>query len=114
MTQPLTQHELRVRDHVTEHYLATGNESAVAEIAKALDWTEAKVRAHVSTFGFPVAGLEARERRRPAFSKDYPGVPVAPRLVTVYGPTREHLRELLVAARLALELAAETAAGDDG
>ena len=72
-------------------YLETGNDVTVKQIAEHLDCSETTIRKRLD---------ESRRLRwdreaMPTYSRNYPAVRHGTRLVTVYGPTRDTLRQLL-------------------
>lgn len=80
---------------VTDRFIAEGRDSTVAEIAARLCWGESRVRKLLAR---PLEGLRVGQESRPSHSRDYPGMEAGTHRVWVYGPTREHLSSLLLAA----------------
>lgn len=95
-TKPLTPAQETLRDAIVAHYLETGNDCTVKEIAARLTWSESKVRKLLNdAHGFCVEGLHVSEETRTSYSTHYTMFAQGAHKVAVYGPTRRYLRELL-------------------
>ena len=87
-----------VRDAIVAAWIETGEDITVKVIAALLGWSEAKVRRHLTdASGFVVEGFQRREEGRTSYSRDYRGFESGSHKVSVYGPTREFLRQMLIA-----------------
>lgn len=98
-TKPLTPTQETLRDAIVAHYLETGNDCTVKEIATKLQWSESKVRKLLNdAHGFCVEGLRVSEESRTSYSTHYTMFAHGAHRVAVYGPTRAYLRGLLNAS----------------
>jgi hypothetical protein len=84
-----------IRDAATRIFLETGRDSTAAELAEALGWSVSRVRSVVQKNHGSVPGLHPRRESRVTYSRMYPGFESGSHTVWVYGPTREHLRDLI-------------------
>lgn len=87
----------QLTEGVIAHYLRTGEDATVAELATDLGWSEAKVRRVLATApgGVP-EGLYAEARTRQSHSRNYRYMAAGTHRVMVYGPHRSTLRALLL------------------
>jgi hypothetical protein len=90
--------EQAVGDAIVAAFVETGADVTVAEIAARIGCSGSTVRGTMKN-GFAPAGTQAEEVMRPRMSKNYRWQEDGAFRVTVYGPTRETLRALLLAAR---------------
>jgi len=87
-----------VRSAIVAMFLETGEDVTIKVIAARLGWTETKTRRHLTgDDGFLPDGIQQREAGRTSYSKDYPGTEAGAHKVSVYGPTRAFLREIITA-----------------
>lgn len=89
-----------VGDAIMAAFLETGADVTIAEIAARMCCSESTVRGTMKG-GFAPAGTQAEEVVRPRMSKSYRWQEEGTFRVTVYGPTRECLREALLIERTA-------------
>lgn len=89
-----------ITDWLVSHYLETGKDATVAEIAAGLGWPESRVRRVLGSN--EVNGIDVRLEHRESYSKDYPGFTIGAHRVWLYGPHRDELAARLRAADWAL------------
>lgn len=85
-----------VVEAVVALYLETGNDQTIKEIAAKMGLSEGSVRA---ALGDLPDELYCRDDVRQSFSKDYRMFTSGAHKVSVYGPTRDALRTMLLKAK---------------
>lgn len=81
---------------ITAHYLETGKDCTVAEIAARLEWSESKVRKVLAGCGGAPAGCHTYKDSAPSYSTAYRNFQSGAHVVWKYGPSRETLRTLVL------------------
>jgi hypothetical protein len=93
--------EQQICSAVVEAFLETGKALDAPEIAKKLGWSESKVRRILRAHGGSVDGVAVREEGRASYSRAYRGMEAGAHRVSVYRPTLEALRALVLELRAA-------------
>jgi len=88
---------LWVRDVVVDAFLDDGRDHTIKELAVSLGVTEAVCRRAVELL--PGTEIRCSQEMRTSYSKSFRGMESGVHRVWVYGPTREYLRERLLAIR---------------
>ena len=91
-----------VRDALFERYLRTGSDCTLKELSAEIGVSEPTIRKRLlSPGGLPVfRDIVGSDDERESGSSDYPGMSTGRfHRVTVYGPTRDGLRQRLLAAK---------------
>jgi hypothetical protein len=83
---------------VTKRYLETGDDSSISDIADMCHRSQSWVRKVFDTARGCPEGLTTYLESRTSYSKNYPGMESGVHQVRMYGPSRQRLRSLLVAA----------------
>lgn len=112
----MTPHQQALRGAIVNHYLETGADSTVKELAALLRWSESKVRKHLNDArgNLSLPGIRQQEASRASHSKNYPAFEAGAHRVTEYGPSRSLLREMIVAAAKRDATASTIAPGAEG
>lgn len=84
---------------VFEYYLETGQALDSSAISQRLGWSLSKTRRIFRDAGGTVDGLEMLDSSRYSRSKSYPGMTVGSHRVSVYIPTLEALRNIILGLR---------------
>lgn len=88
-----------LRDAIVRYFIEKGDDATVHEIAVFIGWTDAKVRRVLdNSFGVP-PGIVMNKTSCHSTSGDNPGKQSGSRRVRTYGPSRETLRDVIVASR---------------
>jgi transposase-like protein len=85
----------QIADAIVALYLETGHDPDAPTIATRAGCSVGTVRRLARDHSFP--GCLPRTEWRQSYSRDYPGFEAGAHKVTVYGPTRETLRQLVLA-----------------
>jgi hypothetical protein len=88
----------KVTEAVTEAFIEDGKAHTAAEIAARIGCSVAAVRATMPN-GWPPAGIDHEEDSRPSYSASYRGMETGSHRVTVYQPSREAMRQAVIAVR---------------
>lgn len=84
---------------ITNAYIADGKDHTVAELAEFGNVSQAAIRKALTACNYFIPNVCFSTEMRASYSKDYPAFQSGSHKVVVYGPTREHLRTLLMASR---------------
>ena len=86
-----------LRDMIIVYFLETGNAASVKDLAGRFDRSESWIRKALEETHHMPEGTTLREEHRATYSRNYPGMRHGARKVTVYRPTVERLRQMVVA-----------------
>lgn len=82
---------------IENHFIETGEDVSVKEIAEIMGWSESRVRSVIEDVWRH--DIIARKDSRTSYSKNYRGFDAGAHVVWVYGPSRSRMRKMIQAMR---------------